>query len=115
MSHIQHTVAGAIARSISHDEIVTVRIGAEEDMQAAYEALIADRQAEDYDHVDAAATLREVWGSDSEGNEWRVHIMQDERTGADRFEEFPVNLEDIPEVPEEQFAAGIVRHGLVTP
>ena len=87
MSHQQNTVTGAIARSISHDEIVTVKVGSEEDMQAVYDALIANSLAKDYDHVDVTGTLREVWGTDGEGNEWRVHLMQDERTDSARFVE----------------------------
>lgn len=87
MSHTQHTVDGAIARSISHDEIVTINIGSEEDMQATFEALIGGEDADEYDWVDVTATLREVWGQDAEGNDWRVHIMQAERTGTARFSE----------------------------
>lgn len=87
MSHTQHTVDGAIARSISHDEIVTISLGSEDDMQAAFERLIGDVLAEDYDHVDVTGTLREVWGQDGEGNDWRVHLMQAERAGSDRYAE----------------------------
>jgi hypothetical protein len=87
MSHTQDTTTGAIARSISHDEIVTVRIGAEEDMSDAYDALIADPLCEDHDKVYATATLLEVWGTTEDGDAWRVHLMQAERVGSARFAE----------------------------
>lgn len=77
MSHTQHTVNGAIKRSISHNEIVNVRLSSTDNIQAAYQQLISDILAEDYDYVDVTGTLREVWGQDGEGNSWRVHITQE--------------------------------------
>lgn len=91
MSYTQHTVRGAIARSISHDEIVTVKVGSEEDMQAVFEALLADSETDYEDHVDVTPTLREVWGWDEgmQGGEmvWRVHLEQEERVDSARFAE----------------------------
>jgi hypothetical protein len=85
------TVTGAIARSISHNEIVTVRLGSEESMQDAYDALIADSETDYEDHVDVSPTLREVWGWNEGMRDgemvWRVHLMQAERTGTDRYHE----------------------------
>lgn len=79
MSHTTDTVAGAIARSISHDEIVTVRV---DDIDAAFTELTADTD-DDYDYVDTSGgyeggqKLREVWSTDAEdGNDWRVHLLQ---------------------------------------
>lgn len=75
MSHTQNTVAGAIARSISHDEIVTVLV---EDIDAAFAELTSDID-DNYDHTDTggAQPLREVWSTDVEdGNDWRVHLLQ---------------------------------------
>ena len=77
MSHHTLLIEGAIAGSISHDEIVTVHV---KDIQAGFEALTSDNLAWDWDYVDtrggyADKPLREVWGTDQEGNEWRVHLQ----------------------------------------
>ncbi len=54
----------AIARSINHREIVTI----DYDSDAA-----GDLSAASDDNV-AANGLTEYWGTDGEGNEWRVHM-----------------------------------------
>ena len=79
----QKTIEGAISRSISHNEIVTVRLGSEESMQDAFDALIAESDTDYEGHVDVTHTLREVWGWNDGMRDgemvWRVHLMQDER------------------------------------
>jgi len=75
MSHTQNTIAGAIARSISHDEIVTVEV---DDIETAYTDLLADDLADDADHVDYIDSernvwVREVWAT-GDGDDWRVHL-----------------------------------------
>lgn len=59
------TVAAAIARSISHTEIVWLDWSA-----AAQDAL----RGECEDSVDASDTVQEFWGADGDGAEWRVHL-----------------------------------------
>lgn len=78
MNHTQETIKGAIARSISHDEIVTVTV---DDIDAAFADLTAETE-DDYDHVDtrggydAEKPMREVWSTDAaDGNDWRVHLV----------------------------------------
>lgn len=81
MSYITDTTEGAIARSVSHNEIVTVQT---DDASSAYDALMADPlSGDDTDHVDASQTLREVWGTTPAGDEWRVHICQREEASDD--------------------------------
>lgn len=64
---MSHTAECAIARSISHTEIVTIDYDAdaETDLLAACE-----------DSVDAGE-VTEYWGTDDEGREWRVHVRRD--------------------------------------
>lgn len=72
----QDNIQGAINRSISHNEIVTVDV---EDIDAAMAALTEGLDCE-YDYVDTQGgrecdqTLREVWSTT--GEEWRVHLLQ---------------------------------------
>ncbi len=56
----------AIARSISHDEIVTIDYHAEasEELQLTCDDWV----------VNTAYGLTEYWGTTDDGNEWRVHI-----------------------------------------
>lgn len=54
----------AIARSISHNEIVTIDATKED---------VATLIAECDDHVDAG-DVHEYWGTDDDGNTWRVHV-----------------------------------------
>lgn len=73
MSHTTDTVDGAIDRSISHNEIVTVRCA---DIDVAFGELL-DAVADDtYDYVathDAdGERMLEVWSTS--GEEWRVHL-----------------------------------------
>lgn len=77
MSTTQTEVAGAIARSISHDEIVTVKV---ESIADAYAELTAECDAEGSADTlggyDGDKPLREVWGTTDDGDEWRVHLLQ---------------------------------------
>lgn len=58
----------AIARSISHNEIVTID----------YSSEAADMlRSECEDNVDANG-LTEYWGTDDDGSEWRVHMRDQE-------------------------------------
>ncbi len=75
MSHTQDTTTGAIDRSISHDEIVTVMV---ESVSVGFDELretMPDDQ--EYDYVDTQGAngypLREVWST--AGEEWRVHLQ----------------------------------------
>ena len=77
MAHHTHYVDGAIARSIRNDETVTVYVT---DIQSAYENLIRDDLAWDWDYVDTRGgqdnkPLREIWGNDERDNDWRVHLQ----------------------------------------
>ena len=76
MSHTQNTVDGAIARSISHNEFVTVLV---DDIGAAYAELVSSAE-EDVDFCDVVSsgpdgtgTLREVWSVN--GDYWRVGLL----------------------------------------
>lgn len=62
------TVADAISRSISHNEIVTIEAGTQRD---AIEAELA-RECEG--DTDANHDVHEFWGTDCDGAEWRVHV-----------------------------------------
>lgn len=77
MSHTQNDVAGAIARSISHDEIVVVKVASVYD---AYSELTAecdaDGSVDTFGGYDGDKPLREVWGTTDDGDEWRVHLLQ---------------------------------------
>jgi hypothetical protein len=64
--------ADAIDRSISHTEIVTI----DYDSDAA-----SDLSAASDDSVEANG-LTEYWGTDDDGNEWRVHMRDEVRGGA---------------------------------
>ncbi len=70
MSTTTDTIEGAIARSISHDEIVTVTV---DDIDTAFAALTASTD-DDYDYVDTALDRREVWSTDA-ADSWRVHLL----------------------------------------
>lgn len=62
--------AQAIARSISHTEIVTI----EHDEQAQID-LTAECD-DSVEHRRGNVLVREYWGTDEDGNEWRVHTHQ---------------------------------------
>lgn len=62
-------VAGAIARSKSHTEIVTIEAGGQ-----ALDAIVRELETECEDCVTGNAGVREYWGVDIEGTEWRVHV-----------------------------------------
>jgi hypothetical protein len=66
------TPAQAIARSISHDEIVTVECP-DEESALRYEATLL-ALLDDSDSTSPADAPTEVWG-DSEGQHARVHII----------------------------------------
>ncbi|MGB0890660.1 MAG: hypothetical protein ACPGWS_10290 [Solirubrobacterales bacterium] len=65
-------IADAIARSISHDEIVTI------DPAHSYDALVAELSNECEGSVDATHggcnEVYEFWGQDCDGESWRVHV-----------------------------------------
>lgn len=54
----------AIARSVSHNEIVTLDHDAD---------VMSDLALECDDHV-TGNTVEEYWGTTDDGNEWRVHV-----------------------------------------
>ena len=64
MSNNTMTAEQAIQRSISHNEIVHIAHDSE-----AVEALTVRCD----DHVEANEE-HEFWGTDDDGNEWRVHV-----------------------------------------
>ena len=71
------SLAAAIARSISHTEIVHVAASdlAVGDKCVDVIDLIADLYLY-YGHEDDVVndTVHEIWGTDSDGYDWRVHI-----------------------------------------
>ncbi len=70
-----HTIDGAIARSISHNEIVTVHLGPEDTMDEALARLTSDpRMVAQYGWVAVERTLWDVWGTTADGEEWRVAL-----------------------------------------
>jgi hypothetical protein len=73
----QRTVDGAIARSISHDEIVTVHVGPEDTMHKALIALVTgdpENGSANYDWTAVSRTEWDVWGTTADGEEWRVTL-----------------------------------------
>ena len=60
------TASQAIARSVSHNEIVTIEFNTytEHDLLAACEDWTGN----------PTARRTEFWGTDNDGNEWRVHM-----------------------------------------
>lgn len=60
----------AIARSISHNEIVTIQY----DKQIA-EALTVDSEGSVHD---AVQRVTDYWGVNDDGNDWRVHMRDAE-------------------------------------
>lgn len=63
-----NTAQHLIARSISHTEIA----------HADYSADLADElSVECDDSSEASETVIEYWGTDDDGNEWRVHLSGD--------------------------------------
>lgn len=72
MSTTERTVSAAIARSITHNEIVTLSVDAE-DMQDVLDAL----SVESDDSVASGSEYgtTEFWGAAESGSEWRVHVV----------------------------------------
>lgn len=64
-------VRDAIARSVSHTEIVHLDYGSEE---------LSILMAECDDYTDANDGVVEFWGTDGDGDEWRVHMRPMHRT-----------------------------------
>jgi hypothetical protein len=62
----------AIQRSISHTEIVTID----------YDAAVAADLAVECDDSVEANEVTEYWGTDADGNEWRVHMRRTEAAGS---------------------------------
>lgn len=65
---ISKAVTRAIERSISHNEIVTLRA----DESASYEEFCAALKSESDDDVENG-DVHEFWGTD-DGDDWRVHV-----------------------------------------
>lgn len=61
-------VSDAIDRSISHQEIVTIRTGRH------YEAVCMWLAEACEDSVVASGSLTEFWGRNDDGDAWRVHV-----------------------------------------
>ena len=63
---MRHAATSAIARSVSHTEIVTLE----------YDSAIYAELLELCDDYASNPELRktELWGTDADGNEWRVHM-----------------------------------------
>ena len=78
MSHTQYTTDGAVRRSIEYNEIVTVVLPTSSDLTKACVSILIDPIVEDCDPGATYYTdnkeVRELWGTDSDGNTWRVHI-----------------------------------------
>ena len=72
----ENNIASAIARSVSHTEIVRVTVT---DVFAAL-ADVADLAAE-YDHTDSNAG-EDVWGTTKDGSAFRLTLRQLENRGA---------------------------------
>lgn len=70
---IKQLVAKAIARSISHNEIVTIR---ESEGDASSESLNDALTLECEDSA-RSAEVTEYWGVDLDDNTWRVHVHAD--------------------------------------
>lgn len=69
-------IKSAIARSISHDEIVAVEV---DDIAAALAAV--DVAAAEYDHTglnsgDSGECREDVWGTTEDGSEFRLILVQ---------------------------------------
>ena len=60
------TAQDAIARSISHNEIITI-----DNTDENLEALLVECD----DHTETGS-VHEFWGTDDDGNEWRVHARR---------------------------------------
>ena len=65
----ENTIASAIARSVSHNEIVRVDVS---DISAALAEVYA--ACEDYDHTDANEG-EDVWGKTESGDEFRLLLI----------------------------------------
>lgn len=74
----------AVDRSTSHNEIVTVVVG---DIHEAYKDFADLYEVDDY--VDTTgpygSLIREMWGSDPEGNDYRVHLATPETLPDDDY------------------------------
>ena len=78
MIHTQYTIDGAVARSIEYNEIVTVVLPTRSDLDQASFSILADTLLydlhENTTYYSDNKEVRELWGTDSDGNTWRVHI-----------------------------------------
>lgn len=63
-------VANAIARSLSHNEIVTIEAGSS---RGDIESKLRE-ECDDFSTADVVSDTTEFWGSDCDGDEWRVHV-----------------------------------------
>lgn len=69
------TAADAIARSISHTEIVTLSFDAERNEKIDAMHVKGDLLNASEDWVESGS-VTEYWGKDDDGNEWRVHVRE---------------------------------------
>jgi hypothetical protein len=67
----ERTVSNAIARSITHNEIVTLRVNAD-DMQDVLDALSVE--SDDCSPSNCEYGTTEFWGTTESCSEWRVHV-----------------------------------------
>lgn len=68
---MNRTVEQAITRSISHQEIVTIDLA-----HGLYDSqILADLQVACEDSVAANDARTEYWGTNEDGDEWRVHVI----------------------------------------
>jgi hypothetical protein len=75
------TKVAAIARSISHQETVTVD----------YDSTLGDMLSAESEGVVVNSAYRqtEYWGTDEDGNEWRVHMRHEVEADDVTIEEMP--------------------------
>jgi hypothetical protein len=66
------TTEKAIERSISHNEIVTLRTDTRDEYDALCSALSSESD-DDVEHVTSEGDIHEYWG-DLDGDDWRVHV-----------------------------------------
>ena len=66
----EETITDAINRSVRHNEIAHLRAGGDFDEDFDPRAALLDLCD---DHADNGEII-EFWGTDSDGDEWRVHL-----------------------------------------
>lgn len=72
------TVTNAIRRSVSHNEIVTIEVGPSGLVCGSGEtgdSVCAELSLESEDSAESRE-VSEYWGTDVDGNAWRVHVRR---------------------------------------